>query len=106
MKLPQDHFRINTLEKKGIKPTKQAKESSPGPSRGLNPCNALGSSISNISSRVGVGCSHTPTRDEALDKYRSSTQGDAAGSRLRLLLFGRFALGYSPMAFQAIFIED
>ena len=30
------------------------------------------------------------------------TQGVAAGSRLRLLFFGRYAQGYSLMAFPAI----
>ncbi len=33
------------------------------------------------------------------------TQGGATGSRLRLLLVGRFALGYFPKAFQAILIK-
>ncbi len=36
---------------------------------------------------------------------RRVAQGLAAGSRLRLLLFVRYALGFSPMAFQAIFME-
>ncbi len=93
-------------DENGLQPTKWAKENSPGQSRGLDSCDALGQRIGNDSPRVGVGSPPTPTRGETLGKYGLSTQGVAAGSRLRLLLFVRYALGYFPMAFQAIFMGD
>ncbi len=101
---------ITTVDENGLQPTKWAKESSPGQSRGLDPCDALGQRITNDSPRVGVGGLPTPTRGENFGKYGLSTQGMAGGGArrhlaCRLLLFARYALGYFPMALQAIFMK-
>ncbi len=103
-------FKLTTADENGLQPTKWAKESSPGQSRGLDPCDALGQRIGNDSPRVGVGSPPTPTRGENFGKYGLSTQGMADGGAhrhlaCRLLSFVRYALGYVPMAFQAIFIR-
>ena len=70
------------------KPTKWAKESSPGQSRGPGTCDALGQRIGNDSLRVGVGGPPTPTRGENLYKHGSSTQGMAGGGAHGHLAFG------------------
>ena len=102
MKVSHEHFKFTTADEEVLQPTKWAKESSPGPSRGLDPCDALGQPINNRSLRVGGGRPPTPTRGGNLDNYGSSTQGVTFGRGLRFLLFGHCALGSSPMSFPAI----
>ena len=103
-------FKLTAPDENGLQPTKWAKESSPGQSRGLDPCDALGQQISNDSPHVGVGSPPTPTRGENLGKYGLSTQGMAGGGARRhlaprLLPFVRSARGYFPLALPAIFMK-
>jgi hypothetical protein len=62
-----DFFKFTSADENGLQPTKWAKESSPGHSRGLDPCDALGQRTGNESPRVGVGSPPTPTRGENLN---------------------------------------
>ena len=104
-RVPYDLFQVTTADENDIQPTKWAKESSPGQSDLFLASDALGHRISpTLPPQSGTGSPPAPDRGGGLF-VRIVFPGRRGWQSPTGSCFSPAALGYSPMAFQAIFIQ-